>query len=383
MTASEIRKIRDAFYNPTHDFDRNGGKLDDIKQPVQTVVYDGTLAGLATLVGLAAADVEPEEILCWEGNAAPDYDAHAASVNDWLAERCYPALTVVDWVLPHWSLCNAWGWDTLRQMAEVQSAGLQVPKGSSHNGNGRRTILSLFDRTGNWSKPYAEAGYEVLTVDIQPAASDRFNHIQMDVLERVTWYDEQLDEEIECSALEALMREWRESGVEVDGILAACPCDHFAGAGARHFAAKDADGRTDTMVDLVALTTGVIEFWQPEFWVIENPKGRINTLLPELGQPTYFHPHQFGHPYSKETGLWGSYNRDLPMMHVEPVPMSENPIWAKLGGKSARTKALRSITPMGMAQAFYEANNWGPQGVSETPIPEYYNDVMTALELGA
>ena len=379
MTASEIRTIRDSFFNPTHSYSRNGFHTDKA-EPTQTVIFDGSLAGLATLVGLHQAGVEPTEILCWDGCSYPHLDA----VNEWLAERCYSELEICDWVLPPYSLCNGWGWDPLRQMIEVGLAGLPVPDGSTHDHNGRRTILSLFDRTGNWSKPYAEAGYEVYTIDIEAAASERFNHIQIDVLETVERQEEWEDEPTEMSALEALVKELVfDCGVDVAGVLAACPCDHFAGAGARWFKGKDADGRTDLMLELVDITLAAIDFLQPEFWVIENPKGRINTLRPELGEPTYFEPHHFGHPYSKETGLWGSYNRDLPTNHVEPVPMSENPIWAKLGGKSARTKALRSITPMGMAQAFYEANNWGPQGVSETPIPEYYSDVMTALELGA
>ena len=28
-------------------------------------------------------------------------------------------------------------------------------------------VISLFDRTGNWSRPYLEAGYTVYQIDIQ------------------------------------------------------------------------------------------------------------------------------------------------------------------------------------------------------------------------
>jgi hypothetical protein len=31
-------------------------------------------------------------------------------------------------------------------------------------------------------------------------------------------------------------------------------------------------------------------------------------------------------------------------------------MWAKLGGNSEKTKELRSLTPAGFAQAFFEAN---------------------------
>lgn len=32
---------------------------------------------------------------------------------------------------------------------------------------GQKTILSLFDTTGEWSRPYREAGYNVAHIDIQ------------------------------------------------------------------------------------------------------------------------------------------------------------------------------------------------------------------------
>jgi hypothetical protein len=57
--------------------------------------------------------------------------------------------------------------------------------------------------------------------------------------------------------------------------------------------------------------------------------------------------------YTKKTGLWGQFNppekRDL---SNDP----ENNWMMRLGGKSERTKELRSMTPRGFAQAFYEAN---------------------------
>lgn len=31
----------------------------------------------------------------------------------------------------------------------------------------RKVILSLFDLTGNWSRPWKEKGYQVIQIDIQ------------------------------------------------------------------------------------------------------------------------------------------------------------------------------------------------------------------------
>jgi hypothetical protein len=87
--------------------------------------------------------------------------------------------------------------------------------------------------------------------------------------------------------------------------------------------------------------------------VIENPVGRLAKLRPELGTPWYFQPWWFGDAYTKKTGLMGTFNRDLPQSPVDPDPKS--PIM-QLGGKSERTKELRSMTPLGFALAFYLAN---------------------------
>ena len=59
--------------------------------------------------------------------------------------------------------------------------------------------------------------------------------------------------------------------------------------------------------------------------------------------------------YNKETWLFGRFNK-LTVKRLEPFT-KENPGWRDLGGKSERTKELRSITPMGFANAFYEANH--------------------------
>jgi site-specific DNA-cytosine methylase len=185
-----------------------------------------------------------------------------------------------------------------------------------------KTILSLFDYSGNWPKYYRENGYEVIQVDIKH----------------------------EISILDIV----REDLPDIYGILAAPPCTHFSGSGAQYWKAKDADGRTDEALALVDKTLEIIS-WYPElkFWALENPVGRLSKLRPQLGSPWYFNPCDFGDPYTKKTGLWGNFNKDLVKTPVKPDPNS----WImKLGGKSERTKELRSMTPLGFAKAFYEAN---------------------------
>ena len=93
----------------------------------------------------------------------------------------------------------------------------------------------------------------------------------------------------------------------------------------------------------------------PDFWVIENPVGRLHKLVPELGKPYYIQPYWFGETYTKKTGLWGSFNKPKPTDLV--LPLDGSKMHKQYGGKTDRTKELRSITPMGFAKAFYKYNH--------------------------
>jgi len=85
--------------------------------------------------------------------------------------------------------------------------------------------------------------------------------------------------------------------------------------------------------------------------------------VPELGKARLvFHPWHYGDAYTKRTCLWGTFNTALPRNPVAPVMYEQangkrgSFMWAKCGGKSERTKELRSVTPPGFSKAFYEAN---------------------------
>jgi hypothetical protein len=194
-------------------------------------------------------------------------------------------------------------------------------------------ILSLFDYSGRWSDPYRKAGYDVYQADIK---------LDIDVLS------------LEPSELPFS---------EVYGILAAPPCTDFAGSGAQYWKAKDEDGRTEQSLALIDKTLSLVDYYKPVFWALENPVGRLPKLRPAIGTPWYFNPNEFAgwldgeeaerERYTKRTGLWGTFNKP----EKNPLTVSEGGSWImKLGGKSERTKELRSMTPRGFAQAFFEAN---------------------------
>jgi len=94
----------------------------------------------------------------------------------------------------------------------------------------------------------------------------------------------------------------------------------------------------------------------------------------------YFHPWHFGgyidmdeaeHPlyptyiaprdaYPKKTGIWsgGGFNEPSKRPVCPEAGYSRQHL--KLGGKSAKTKNIRSATPRGFARAVFDANDEGP-----------------------
>lgn len=201
--------------------------------------------------------------------------------------------------------------------------------------NADKVVLSFFDKTGVWSRPWEEAGYQVYRFDIQndPETGD-VNLFSAEFFG--DWFGDF-------------------EGLEIYAVLAACPCTDFAVSGARHFAAKDSDGRTVASIKLVHQTLRAIEYFKPIIWAIENPVGRIEKLG---GLPPWrlsFNPNHIGEPYTKKTLLWGRFNADLPVAPVEPTEGTK--MHRLYGGSSLATKNARSVTPEGFAYGFFMANN--------------------------
>ncbi|MDX9847444.1 MAG: DNA cytosine methyltransferase [Tenuifilaceae bacterium] len=209
-----------------------------------------------------------------------------------------------------------------------------------------KTLLSLFDYSGNWACPYQENGWNVILWDIKHT-TDMFC----------------LFSDINDACADFFYENIFDNFGTVDGIIAAPPCTDFAVSGARWWPEKDRTGSTAKSIELVYQTLRIVDLCQPDFWALENPVGRISKLVPELGSPWYFQPYWFGDPYTKKTGLWGNFTPPAKTNVVEPIIFTNangkrgSYMWAKLGGKSEKTKELRSETPMGFSYAFYESNH--------------------------
>lgn len=178
--------------------------------------------------------------------------------------------------------------------------------------NKDKIILDLCGGTGAWSKPYAEAGYDVRVITLP------LNDVRLFL----------------CKS--------------AYGILAAPPCTEFAGSGARWWKGKGAFPLLGGLSIVDACLRSVL-ISKPKFWCLENPVGR---LIHYIGTPVmYFNPCDYGDPYTKKTALWGNFNEPI----KNPVEPTEGSKIHLMPPSKDRAK-LRSITPPGFAKAFFGAN---------------------------
>ena len=181
-----------------------------------------------------------------------------------------------------------------------------------------KVILDLCGGTGAWSKPYQDNGYDVRVVTLPG---------------------------------DVRLFKWLEGPIY--GVLAAPPCTHLAGSGARWWAEKG-EGKLLEALSVVDACLRIILIANPVFWALENPIGRLTNYL---GKPQmYFNPADYSDGYTKRTALWGRFNIPKPTYKPEFGDLSWKKSSMHLIPPSEDRAKLRSITPAGFAQAFYEAN---------------------------
>jgi hypothetical protein len=184
-----------------------------------------------------------------------------------------------------------------------------------------KTILSLCDHSGSWSAPYAQAGYEVIRIDLQDGQDLRLLPFPG----------------------------------PVHGILAAPPCRVFCRPGARLW---EQWGEAELCAGL-ALVDACLRFvaiCRPQWWALENPPGRLDKFL---GPPALsFHPWEYGDPYTKHTYIWGRFTAPArcpvsPETYPDHLPAGRRDRTSRM---SSSWRNQRAQTPPGFARAFYEAN---------------------------
>ena len=211
-----------------------------------------------------------------------------------------------------------------------------------------KIILDLCGGTGAWSKPYAEAGYDVRNITLP-------DHDVMTF----------------------------EPPKDVYGILAAPPCTQFSFARTNAKSLRDLKGGMELVEACLRIiwkaqykpASNYAKYTRLKFWALENPY--LGLLKYFLGKPVFiFDPWEFGDAYKKKTALWGNF--DEPKKTISDIKRvmsdeqikkhktnsQELPKFDRLKTKEIHgefygvldRQARRAITPKGFAKAFYEAN---------------------------
>ena len=132
-----------------------------------------------------------------------------------------------------------------------------------------------------------------------------------------------------------------------DLMIAHPPCTHLAVSGAKHFAAKRADGRQQQGIDFFMLLANA----PIKRYAIENPVCIMSTIWRKPDQ--IIQPWQFGHGETKATCLW---LKNLPNLVPTNIVEGREAKVHKMPPSPNRWK-LRSKTYQGIADAM--AQQWG------------------------
>ena len=236
-------------------------------------------------------------------------------------------------------------------------------------------VLSLYDFTGEALKPWAEAGYTCHAFDIQHTGT------QPDV-ENTQFFAGGGS----ISYRHADLHDFKtHKNIFMEFIgrrlvfgMAFPVCTDMAVSGAawfKHKAERDPEFQTKAVKYAKWCADLFEDLGVPYF--IENP---VSVLATKWRKPDHnFHPYEYGgyisddqaqHPrwpeyiaardaYPKKTCLWTGNGFNMPECKPVAVPEGYSTQHKKLGGKSQRTKDIRSATPRGFAAAVYEANRKG------------------------
>ena len=226
-------------------------------------------------------------------------------------------------------------------------------------------VISLYDFTGEALKPWAEAGYTCHAFDIQHPREGRTE-------DGITYRYADLHK---VATFKALLAEFWAADLPVVFGMAFPVCTDLSVSGAAWFASKaarDPDFQIKAVNHAVACSVFFDDLEVPYF--IENP---VSVLATKWRKPDYnFHPYEYGgyipdnaaaHPrwpeyiaprdaYPKKTCLWTGGGFTMPEKKAVDVPAGYSTQHKKLGGKSQRTKDIRSATPRGFARAVFDAN---------------------------
>jgi hypothetical protein len=233
-----------------------------------------------------------------------------------------------------------------------------------------KKAIFLFDYTGIMAKPWADAGYICYCFDgqhpqgVTPGTHENILNVGMWFSNNCTGDNLSIDRDHITTV----------AGKDIDFIFGFPECTDLAVSGAAHFERKR--DNNPYFQDEAMMLFYLVESLGDELgckWALENPVSVAATLWRKPDH--YFHPYEYGgylpeddkHPlypeyikpqdaYPKKTGIWLGNGFVMPgkiPVVVEPGFSDQH---KKLGGKSLKTKNIRSATPRGFAQATFISN---------------------------
>jgi len=229
-------------------------------------------------------------------------------------------------------------------------------------------VISLYDYTGEALKPWAEAGYTCHAFDIQHDEASLIDFFEGGG--SISFRKADLHDHKNLNAIHSTFAD-----KPVAFGMAFPVCTDMAVSGAAWFKKK---AEVDPFFQEAAVSYAI---WCDRLfnslhvpYFIENP---VSVLATKWRKPDHtFHPYEYGgyiakndarHPrwpdyiadrdaYPKKTCLWTGNGFVMPpKVPVEPET-GHSRQHLKLGGKSAKTKNIRSATPRGFAIAVMAAN---------------------------
>jgi len=201
-------------------------------------------------------------------------------------------------------------------------------------------VLSLCDRTGNMVRPWAEAGYICIAVDVQ--------------------HDGVSVENVGDGAIiyiEADVRKFQPPAADYAAGFGFPPCTDLAVSGARWFQDKGLRTLADA-IDLVGATHETLAQLDAP-WMIENP---VSVLSTHWREPDYrFDPYEYtgyvgrDEAYTKETWLWTGDAFQMPITDGVDAEEADDRIHSMAPSDDRSDR--RAETPRGFARAVYLAHH--------------------------
>ena len=159
-----------------------------------------------------------------------------------------------------------------------------------------RLCIDLCSGLGGFSQAFMDAGWEVITVDIEPKFKPT---IRADITK------------LTASEIEAKTKLGSFKAYEGILVLASPPCTAFSLAAMNGWPRKG----IRLGLEIVGAVMELIAEIQPTYWVLENPRAHLRKFL-GIPQTTVFYS-DFFHSFPKPTDLWGNVPFGLAPIHSQ------------------------------------------------------------------